>query len=227
MEGASEPIRMSELSRNPQHCETTSSRHPEPDTIIPVVPDAISESVLEELTKNLDCWERYFTSMMAIAFFGGQITFTTVLSDIYDPEKVFARGFPRLLGFSKEKVRQFVCLAFLFFYLTLHAAAVGKLILANPTTKTRILRSLRNKKYLSLKCFTVTACCIDYCPMLASLFLGLAVGAYVPGVGLTVTVIFTLSLLCKMFWGHVVIPDHGKPWSFRLVAASSLWQGSL
>jgi hypothetical protein len=223
MEGVSEPISMSKLSRNPQHCETASSSRPEPDTMIPVVPDAISESILEELTKNLDSWERYFTGMMVIAMFGGQITFATVLSDIYDPEKAFA---PRLLDISKEQVRQFVCLAFLFFFLTLHAAAVGKLILANPTTKTRILRSLRNKQYLSLKCFTVAACCIDYLPMLASLFLGLAVGAYVPGVGLTVVVIFVLSLVSKMFWGHVVIPDHGKPWTFRLVAASSLWQAS-
>jgi hypothetical protein len=226
MESAGEPIRMPELCRCPQHSRTTSSRYPGPDANNPVVPDAISESILEGLTKNLDSWERYFNGMITIAIFGGQITFTVVLSDIYDPHNVSGSKYPPTLKIDKEKVRLFVALAFIFFTVTLSAAATGKIILANPTTKIRILRSLEDKKYWPLKWFSIAACCIDYFPMLAFLFLGLAVSAYVPGVGFTVALIFLLSLGCKMFWGHVVIPGHGKQWSLSLVAACSLWEAS-
>lgn len=199
----------------------------EPDRYNPAVPDEISQSILEALTKNLDSWEQYFSGMIIIAIFGGQITFTIVLSDIYDPRKVFARESLPYLGTDKEKVRVFVALAFLFFSIALGAAAVGKIVLANPTTKTQILRSLRKKQYSPLKWLTITACCIDYFPMLAFLFLGFAVSAYVPGVGFTVVAIVLLSLLCKMYSGHVVMTNNKKSWySVRLVAASSLWQES-
>jgi hypothetical protein len=80
------------------------------------------------------------------------------------------------------------------------------------------------KEYWHLELFAVAACCIDYLPILAVLFLGLAVSAYVPGVGLTVTLIVALSLFGKMFWGHIVISDRGNWWPFRLVAANSLWE---
>jgi hypothetical protein len=211
-----------EFCRSFQHNRTASSGHPGPGTVNLAVPDSIGESVLEELTKNLDSWERYFSSIIAIAIFGDQITFTVIVSDIYDPQKVS----PPLLQIDKEKVRLFTALAFLCFTVTLGAAAVGKVILSNPATKTRILRRLRNRTYRSLEGFTIAACCIDYFPMLASLFLGLAVSAYVPGVGLTVALIFIISLGCKMFWGHIVLPDRGRPWSYKLVAAKSLWEAS-
>jgi hypothetical protein len=198
---------------------TTTTPRPEPDTS-----DAISESVLEELTRNLNSWEQYFNHMIVIAVFGGQITFTVVLSDMYDPRKVSAGGSPPSVGIDKETVRLFVALAFMFFVITLGVASVGKVLLSNPTIKTRILQSLRDNIYWPLEWFTIAACCIDYFPILAVLFLGLAVSAYVPGVGLTVTLIVALSLFGKMFWGHVVITDLGRRWPFRLVAASWLWK---
>ena len=184
--------------------------------------DAISESVLEELTRNLDSWEQYFTHMIVIAVFGGQITFTIVVSDIYDPQRVFEGGPPPSVKIDKETVRLFIALAFMFFIITLGMAGVGKVILSNPTIKTRILQSLRETSS-PLERFTIAACCIDYFPILAVLFLGLAVSAYVPGVGLTVTVMIVLSLWGKMFYGHVVITNIRR-WSFRLVPASSLWK---
>lgn len=197
----------------------TTTTRPEPDTR-----NAISESVLEELTRNLNSWEQYFNHMIVIAVFGGQITFTIVLSDIYDPRKVFEGRYPPSVKIDKETVRLFVALAFLFFVITLGVAGVGKVILSNPTIKTRILQRLRENTYWPLEWFTIAACCIDYFPILAVLFLGLAVSAYVPGVGLTVTIVVALSLLGKMFWGHIVITDPGRWWHFRLVAAGWLWR---
>lgn len=161
--------------------------------------------------------------MIAIGIFGGQVTFNIVLSDIYDPQKVFAGRSPPLLKIDKETVRQFVALAFMFFVMTLGVTGVGKVILSNPTIKTRILQSLREKDYRPLEWFEIAACCIDYLPILAFLFLGLAVIAYVPGVGLAVTIIVTICLIGKKFWGHVVITDRGRWGPFRLVAASWLW----
>jgi hypothetical protein len=184
--------------------------------------DAISESVLEELKRNFDSWDQYFSHMIVFAVFGGQITFTVVVSDIYDPQKVSAGGSPPFVKIGKETVRLFVALAFMFFIIILGVAGTGKVILSNPTIKTRILQRLRETSS-PLEKFTIAACCIDYFPILAVLFLGLAVSAYVPGVGLTVTVMVVLSLLGKMYYGHVVITDLGR-WSFRLVPASWLWK---
>jgi len=186
--------------------------------------DAIGESVLDELTRNLNSWEQYFNHMIVIGVFGGQITFTIILSDIYDPQKVSASSYASSVQIDKETVRLFVALAFLFFIITLGIASVGKVILSNPTIKTRILQQLKSDEYWPLEWFTVAACCIDYFPIVAILFLGLAVAAYVPGVGLTVTIIVALSLAGKMFWGHIVIRDPGRWWSYRLVAVSWLWK---
>jgi len=108
--------------------------------------------------------------------------------------------------------------------MTLGVASVGKVMLSNPTIKTRVLANLRVDKYWHFELFTIAACCIDYFPILAILFLGLAVGAYVPGVGLTVSIIVALSLFGKMFWGHVVLRDLGKRWSYGFVAARWLWK---
>ncbi|KFY82942.1 hypothetical protein V498_08386 [Pseudogymnoascus sp. VKM F-4517 (FW-2822)] len=192
--------------------------HPEPD-----INDAIRESVLEELTTNLNSWDQYFTHMIAIGIFGGQVTFNIVLSDIYDPQKVFAGRSSPLVKIDKETVRLFVALAFMFFVVTLGVAGVGKVILSNPTIKTQIRQRLGKRKYTPLEWFEIAACCIDYFPILAFLFLGLAVIAYVPGVGLAVTIIVVICLIGKMFYGHVVITDLGSWWPFRLVAATWLW----
>jgi hypothetical protein len=196
----------------------TTTTNPEPD-----IGNTISD-VLQELKGNLTSWEQYFNHMIVIGVFGGQITFTIVLSDIYDPQKVFAGGSPLSVKIDKETVRLFVALAFMFFIMTLGVASVGKVILSNPTIKTQVLANLRVNEYWPVELFTIAACCIDYFPILAVLFLGLAVSAYVPGVGLTVTLIVALSLFGKMFWGHVVVRERGKWWSFKLVAASWLWK---
>jgi hypothetical protein len=122
--------------------------------------------------------------MLAISLFGGQITFTVILSDIFDPTSLVSSY---RSSFSKETVRIFVSLSWMFFTIALGLSAIGIILLSDSAIQKVAARSGRGMSAILLV--------LDLLPMGAFLFLALAVTAYVPVVGWIVLAFGALGLV--------------------------------
>ncbi|KAK4159393.1 hypothetical protein QBC43DRAFT_327191 [Cladorrhinum sp. PSN259] len=141
-------------------------------------------------------FNEYLNAVIGIAALGGQITFTVIVSDIADPSTLRNSGpGPEDDGATKEKVRFFIALSWLFFTATLGLAVVAKILFTNgpqpSPTGGNALRAIYSGLTLVL----------NMLPIAAFLLLALATTAYVPTVGwVGVALISLLGLFVLVLW---------------------------
>ncbi|KAH6679181.1 hypothetical protein B0J14DRAFT_580248 [Halenospora varia] len=148
-------------------------------------------------------WDGYLNGLIAISLFGGQITFTVIISEIanpatLDPTSVASRTNTR---FERETVRMFVALSWLLFMVPLGIAVVTKMLLLDVGIREYIRINLADGH----KCFmyipSVLSFLLNALPVIAFLFLALAVVAYVPVVGwIGVGLISLFILIVFVLW---------------------------
>ncbi|KAF2183520.1 hypothetical protein K469DRAFT_751526 [Zopfia rhizophila CBS 207.26] len=124
-------------------------------------------------TRFVNFLQGYLKAMLAISLFGGQITFTIILSDIYDPNKLSS---PHRASFSKETVRLFVSISWMLFTFVLGLSAIAQILLSDSK-----IREVVGKGGSWTVVWMLFA--LNLMPVLAFLFLALAVTAFVPVVG--------------------------------------------
>lgn len=144
-------------------------------------------------------FNEYLNAIIGIAVLGGQITFTVIVSDIADPSTLGDPPFDAQVSvlFSKEKVRFFVALSWLFFTASLGLAVVAKVLFANgPLSGTGRLGS---RAFNTI--YGVLTLLLNALPIAAFLLLALAIAAYVPAVGwVGVTIIAIFGLFVLLLW---------------------------
>ena len=148
-----------------------------------------SNSILESHPERfVNYLQGYSNAMLAISLFGGQITFTVILSDVYDPAELTSRY---RSNFSKETVRLLVSLSWMLFTFAMGFSAIITILLSDSAIKEvanrgipAILRGIRMLLLL-----------LNLMPICAVLFLALAVTAYVPVVSWFVTGFVGLFLI--------------------------------
>jgi hypothetical protein len=121
-------------------------------------------------------FDGYLTAMIGVSVFGGQITFTIVLSDIPDPEDVVASP-----SFQQQTVRTFLAVSWLLFAATLALALLVKMLMSEHGTRSWIHGSFSDGALRYGTALTVLL--LEELPVVAFLFLALSVTAYVPVVG--------------------------------------------
>jgi hypothetical protein len=148
----------------------------------------------------------YLKALIAISVFGGQITFTVIVSEIADPAALSSTSTDAKTNsfFGMETVRMFVALSWLFFMVELGIAALVKILLMDENMKvlTRTYAARRKKSFLYI--YSGLTFLLNGLPLVAFLFLALAVAAYVPvvgwiGVGLISLFTIAVFLLWAMF----------------------------
>jgi hypothetical protein len=150
-------------------------------------------------------WDRYLGVIILIATFGAQITFAVILTEIADPATLHA-----LNGhspFDRETVRLFTAISWLLFMLTLGAAILSKSLVSDA----RIMRYVQAEFVRGDKRYPLIGCAmsflLDFLPLVALLFLALAVVAYVPVIGyigvgclcVYMSTVFIIWLYCDFY----------------------------
>jgi hypothetical protein len=143
-------------------------------------------------------WEGYLNAILGISLFGGQITFTVILSEIADPATLHAN---KTALFSKETARLFVAISWMLFTITLGLAAVIRILISDVNLKEAANKGFKNGSRWIRLAHSLLTLFLNGLPIAAFLFLALAVVAYVPIVGW-----ITLGLI-----------------SFFLIAAGGCW----
>jgi hypothetical protein len=161
--------------------------------------------ILEHLRKKwplkkqpqLDWLDAFLPAVIAVSTFGGSITFTLIPGQLQAPSSTF----------EVSTVRVFLSLAWLFFFLAFAFAGVASLVLSfqrdnikttpneqspeqqnpeeqNPQQPPKARSTRRNERYANwfIAHFPISLM-LQILVLLAFSFLGLAVAAYVPGVG--------------------------------------------
>jgi hypothetical protein len=146
----------------------------------------------------LSWWDGYLNGLIAVSLFGGQITFTVIISEIANP--AILNSVQTHTTFGKETVRMFVALGWLLFMVSLGIAVVAKMLLLDIGIRERILVNLaESRKWLIFH--SVLSFFLNGLPVIAFLFLALAVAAYVPVVGwIGVGLISLFILIVLVLW---------------------------
>lgn len=153
-----------------------------------------------EQNREGDFWswfDDYLKAVIGIAVFGGQITFTVIVSDIADPARLSPSSSDDVESsaiFARETVRLFIALSWLFFTLTLGFGVLTSLLFSGDR-RGALAPSLGNNFYL------VMTFLLNFLPIGAFFLLSLATVAYVPVVGyigIAFISLFALSVL--FFW---------------------------
>jgi hypothetical protein len=156
---------------------------------------------VEELPE-LKWLDNFLPAVGAVAAFGGSITFTLIPSGLQEPKHTF----------TTDKVRLFLSLAWLFFFLALASAGMTSLVVAfqRNTIKDALERRKENKDLLGglegrvhfnermsvrLICKWPISLVLQELVLAAFLVLGLAVAAYVPSVGWTAVALVAITML--------------------------------
>lgn len=155
------------------------------------------EAQPEQDLSNYWLWfEDYLKAIIGIAVFGGQITFTLIVSDIADPMRLNTSNTDDATPsvFNKERVRLCIALSWLFFTLTLGFGVLTHLLFTGRRRGSLAPR-IESVFYL------VMTFLLNFLPIGAFLLLSLATAAYVPVVG-WIGVAFTsiFALLVLFFW---------------------------
>ena len=148
----------------------------------PTTPPSTQHESFE--TRIINWLDGYLKAMLAISLFGGQITFTVILSDIFDPATLTS---PYRSSFPKETVRIFVSLSWMFFTIALGLSAIATILLSDSAIQKEAAKPVKGMSGILLV--------LNILPMGAFLFLALAVTAYVPVVGWIVLAFVALGLV--------------------------------
>ncbi|KAK0732247.1 hypothetical protein B0H67DRAFT_640541 [Lasiosphaeris hirsuta] len=117
----------------------------------------------------------YLNAILGIAILGGQITFTVIVSDISDP--------PDTSAFSKDTVRFFIALSWLFFTSSLGLAVLTKVLVASGPLSSSGGPIIGPARRAFVAIYSLLTFLLNLLPIAAFMLLALAVAAYVPGVG--------------------------------------------
>jgi len=147
----------------------------------------------------LSWWEGYLKAILAISLFGGQITFTVILSEIADPAQLHANK--NAATFDRETTRLFVAISWMLFTVTLGLAAALRILLSDVQIKGAAREGLRDRSRRIQLTHSLLTLFLNGLPLAAFLFLALAVVAYVPIVGwITVGFIAFFIVVAAVFW---------------------------
>jgi hypothetical protein len=152
---------------------------------------------------GLNWLDRYLNGHIATGVFGGQITFIVVISEIADPAASRVGPTSTFL-FGKDTVRLFVALSWLLFMMELGIAALGKVLLMDDRIKHAMKNYFERKGRAMGYVYSVFSFVMNGLPLVAFLFLALAVTAYVPVVGLIgVGMISLFTFLVFVLWAMI------------------------
>jgi hypothetical protein len=144
--------------------------------------------------------ESLFPATIALATFGGSITFSVI------PTQLETSHNSRI---DIEEVRNFLALAWLFFALALATASAGQLILAfhRDAVKVRFEKGTAGsaclqKLAVGFLCWFPVSLLLQVLILLAFLFLALVISAYAPAVGWVAVGFTSLAIpVAMLFWG--------------------------
>ena len=157
-------------------------------------------------------WESYLKAILAISLFGGQITFTVIVSAIADPASLNRSG---PTAFSMETVRLFVAIAWMLFTITLGMAAIVTILISDTNIKQELLERWKNRRRSVLIAHSVLTLLLNGLPLTAFLFLALAAVAYVPVVGLvTLGITGGFTIAAGILW-CIMDERGGRLWTGR------------
>jgi hypothetical protein len=164
------------------------------------------EQANDTAERVLNWLDGYLKALIAISVFGGQITFTVIVSEIADPAALSPTSTDAETKsfFGIETVRIFVALSWLFFMVELGIAALVKILLMDEYMKgaTRTYFARRKKSFLYI--YSGLTFLLNGLPLVAFLFLALAVAAYVPVVGwIGVGLISLFTLAVFVLWAKL------------------------
>ncbi len=128
----------------------------------------------------------YLKGIIGISVFGGQITFTVLVSEIADPADVVrpvrANADPAFTPtFPRETVRTFIGISWLLFIISLGISVFLKMILSDRNDRDRLVRNLSTQGFHRL--YSVITFVLNTLSVAPFLFLSLATTAYLPVVG--------------------------------------------
>ncbi|KAH8889094.1 hypothetical protein GQ53DRAFT_227388 [Thozetella sp. PMI_491] len=151
-------------------------------------------------------YNSYLTAMIGISIFGGQITFSIVISDFADPSEVVQSSDPNWQPvFQKQTIRTFLAISWLLFTFTLAMALVAKMLGSEPSTRRWFRHAFGETTMHSL--MAATTILLEEVPVSAFLFLALSVTPYVPVVGwigvggISLFMIFLAILWFRLWFG--------------------------
>ena len=121
-------------------------------------------------------FDGYLTAMIGVSVFGGQITFTVILSDIPDPEDIMVSP-----SFQRQTVRTFLAISWVLFAFTLALSLLVKMLMSDHLTRGWIEDKIGVRMMHHMTALTIIL--LEELPVVAFLFLALSVTAYVPIVG--------------------------------------------
>ena len=137
--------------------------------------------------EDLWAWvDGYLKGIIGISVFGGQITFTVLVSDIADPADVVrsvpANADPAFTPtFPRETVRTFIGISWLLFIISLGISVVLKMLLSDRNEREWLVQKLGARDFRRL--YSVVTFILNTLSVAPFLFLSLATAAYLPVVG--------------------------------------------
>jgi hypothetical protein len=164
------------------------------------------EQARDTAERVLNWLDGYLKAVIAISVFGGQITFTVIVSEIADPAAPSPTSTDAQTNrlFGMETVRMFVALSWLFFMVELGIAALVKILLMDETMKSAARTYFAHRKRNFLYIYSGITFLLNGLPLVAFLFLALAVAAYVPVVGwIGVGLISLFALVVFVLWAKL------------------------
>lgn len=133
----------------------------------------------------------YLKAVIGISVFGGQITFTVLVSEIADPAGGSSPG--STPTFHKQTVRTFIGISWLLFVLSLGIAALMKTILSDPRERIWLSKCLGTKRFRRL--YSTLTIMLDVLTITPFLLLSLVTVAYLPVVGWIGTAFVSLFMV--------------------------------
>ncbi|GAB1312863.1 hypothetical protein MFIFM68171_03073 [Madurella fahalii] len=146
----------------------------------------------------------YLKGIIVISVFGGQITFTVLVSDIADPADTIQADRnnpdPSLIPtFARETVRTFLGISWLLFTVSLGIAVFVKTVLSDTKGRNWLVRKLGTDGFSRL--YSTLTFLLNALSVSPFLFLALATAAYLPVVGWIGTAFVSLfAIAVGIFW---------------------------
>jgi hypothetical protein len=134
------------------------------------------DSSLGEQDLFWSCFDGYLKGLIGISVFGGQITFTVVVSDIADP----ADG-GKTPTFSKETVRLLVGISWLLFMVLIGTSVLVKMVISDLSERAWLIQKLGKEGWR--RAYSALTFLLNMLSVAPFLFVSLAVVAYLPVVG--------------------------------------------
>jgi len=140
----------------------------------------------------------YLKGIIGISVFGGQITFTVLVSDIADPADV-VRPVPTNADppftptFTRETVRTFIGISWLLFTISLGISGILKTLLSDRNEREWLVQKLGTRGFRRL--YSIVTLVLNTLTVAPFLFLSLATAAYLPVVGWIGTAFVSLFII--------------------------------